>query len=198
MPTLVDQCFGMNLKIIRYLGYYPPQKNTFLYKLYSYAVYFFIVIPIPTLMITFLLTQEQLDLEMISNSAFPICELGSFIFRLPRFIIDCDQIHKSISLVELPVFLTFSKDQELIIKKCIFSYHRYIRVYLGFCILAWLCWAIVPFFAEKYILPVSIWVPVDISHGGLAYICFYVYLVIGKLFSLFVYTKYKQNKSINK
>lgn len=181
MLTLTEFCFGMNLKIIKFIGYYPPQKYRVLYKIYSYVVYFVIVIPIPTLMIVFLLTQKELDMETISNSAFPICELGSFIFRLPRFILDCDKIHKSISLVELPIFLTYSKNQELIIiKKCIFRYHRYIKVYLGFCIAAWICWTIAPLFANKYILPVNIWVPVDISQGGIPYICFYVYLVIGK------------------
>lgn len=183
MTRTSKKLFGINLKIVQFLGYYPPTKNKLLYKIYSWTMFWFFTFPVPIITLTFLLKKENVNLELISQNAFAICETTSFVLKLFHFIVNSEKIHYSVCLVNLPICDSLSQNSEAntaMLNECINECKRNVKLFVSFCIIATISWAIVPFYENGYKLPLDVWVPYDYSHGGPAYTWTFSYLVIGK------------------
>lgn len=183
MTNTIKQLFGINLNIIRFFGYYPPTKNKILYKIYSWIMYWAFTVPVPVITLTYLLKEENVNLELISQNAFAICETTSFVLKLLQFILKSDKIYHSLCLVNGPIFdmvLQKSDTNITFLNDCINECTRNVKLFVAFCIITTISWAIVPVYEEGYKLPLDVWVPYDYSHGGTTYIWTFSYLVIGR------------------
>jgi hypothetical protein len=178
--ALVKKMFGVNLKVMRLLGFYPSQEYRKSYKLYSYTVYCLFTTIIPVLASVHLITDPKVDLNKIADSAFIICQLGCFIIKMLPLINNADQIRSSIYIIEQPIFVAYSSKQEKIIEECIAICKRSSWFFLIFCIACVISWGITPFFDKEYKLPIDVWLPYDFKANLGLYLLSFVYIVAGE------------------
>jgi hypothetical protein len=179
MDGLVKKSFSVNLYLMRVFGFYPSQSYKGLYKIYSYLVYCVFTILIPVLAAMDLLLGEDVDLAQISDNAFLVCQTGCFIIKLLPFVNNPDQIKKSIFMIENCLFNMYTKNQEEIIDECVATCRRNCRLFLSFCLLTLINWAITPFFIPGYHLPIEIWLPFDYKTSSHLYSWSFVFVVAG-------------------
>ncbi|XP_063912010.1 odorant receptor Or1-like [Zophobas morio] len=164
MTQLVRKLFSLNLSVMRLFGFYPTKNYKNIYRVYAYTVYIFFVVPTPILTSLYLLFGENVDLALVAQNAFSIGETGCFVFKLLQFIRNSDKIRRCIYMVESPIFTNYVKTQEQIMDDCVHVSAS---------------WAVVPLFGKEYRLPLDIWLPYDVTRGGLPYILSYIFLVSG-------------------
>ncbi|RZC38331.1 7tm 6 domain containing protein [Asbolus verrucosus] len=179
MEGLVKKSFSANLRVMRLLGFYPPQKYRKLYKIYAYGVYCFFTILIPALASLKLLLETDISLAQISENAFLVCQTGCFVVKFLPFIKSEDQIRRSIFTLECPLFAIYTKKQETIINECIEICRRNCRVFLSVCTITFFFWAITPFFMGGFKLPMDIWLPFDNQSGLGLYLFSFAFVVAG-------------------
>lgn len=185
MTGLVKRSFRFHLIVMRTLGLYPPKRYRNLYKIHAYIMHIFFIIPMPTLAAVYLLVTENVTLEQISDSAFLICQIGCFIVKLLPFINNHEQVRRTIYHIEHPLFVMYSKKQEVMIIECIKICKRNCRIFLGCCLTTLTLWAIKPFLLKECKLPLQIWWPFDITKGPKVYFPAFVYCVLGLYWSNF-------------
>ncbi|KAJ3656604.1 hypothetical protein Zmor_015671 [Zophobas morio] len=179
MTQLVRKLFSLNLSVMRLFGFYPTKNYKNIYRVYAYTVYIFFVVPTPILTSLYLLFGENVDLALVAQNAFSIGETGCFVFKLLQFIRNSDKIRRCIYMVESPIFTNYVKTQEQIMDDCVHVCTRNSNFFQFFCILTAASWAAVPLFGKEYRLPLDIWLPYDVTRGGLPYILSYIFLVSG-------------------
>ncbi|XP_044258923.1 odorant receptor Or1-like [Tribolium madens] len=179
MKGTVKRFFKINLLIMQLLGFYPPNKYKNIYKIYAYAVYVFLTIPVPTLAGIHLLVTENVDLVQVCDSSFIIFQVGCFIFKLIPFIFIVDKVRESIYMMEWQILNNYTKQQEVIINNCVKICKRNTWLFLGFCVLSVITWASTPFFGSVHKFPITIWLPFDATADTKSYVLVFVFIVLG-------------------
>ncbi|XP_063912008.1 odorant receptor Or1-like [Zophobas morio] len=155
---LVKSIFGVNLLVMRVLGFYPPRK--FLSTLY-------------------LVTDPNLNLDKVADSAFIICQLGCFIIKMLPFLLNGKEIRESIYMMEHETFVKFTREQEHIIQDCRKMCRRTSYLFLSFCSACLTTWAITPLFEKEPKLPIDVWLPYDFGKNKKLYLISYLYTFAG-------------------
>jgi hypothetical protein len=179
---LVKKSFSVHLSTMRVLGFYPTRNHNKLYKIYAYLVYCLLTVPVPTLAVVYLLTEENVTLTKVSDNAFLICQVGCFIAKFVPFWKNADKIRESLYKLENPIFRNYTKRQENIINEStrICVRNCWLNVILVSAALA--SWATTPFFRSmgKFRLPVEVWLPYDVTRNSTAFYFTYCYVVASK------------------
>ncbi|KAJ3656607.1 hypothetical protein Zmor_015672 [Zophobas morio] len=176
---LVKSIFGINLTVMRLLGFYSPRKCKHLYKLYSFTVYCMFTSLVPILSSLYLIMAPHVDLDKVADNAFVICQLGCFTIKVLPFVFNGEEIRKSIYMMEHPIFLVFTKKQETIIENCRTTCRRTSLLFLVFCIMCVITWGSAPFFESDYKFPIDIWVPYDFTKNSKLYFMTFFYVLAG-------------------
>ncbi|KAJ3656610.1 hypothetical protein Zmor_015674 [Zophobas morio] len=180
MQSLAKSSFRANLTAMQILGFYPPKNYKKCYKIYSYCVYVIFTILIPLLAAMNLLVGQEIDLGQISDNAFLVCQTGCFIVKFLPFVKNDDLVKKSIYMLEAPIFnIATTNDQREIILECVSTCRRNCRLFLTFCLITLINWAIIPFFIPGKHLPIEIWLPFNYKTDQKLYILSFLYAVAG-------------------
>ncbi|KAJ3628473.1 hypothetical protein MTP99_015776 [Tenebrio molitor] len=177
MESPVKKFFTLNLFVMRLLGFYPSRRFKQPYRLYSFAVYIFFTIPVPTLAAIHLLADKDVDLTQVYDSS--LFQLGCFIFKLVPFVFNVDNVRESIYMLEWPIFNNYTTEQEKIIEKCVKTCKRNTWLFLGFCVVAFLTWAAKPFFQHGRGFPIEIWLPSNINVDTRNYVLIFLFIFFG-------------------
>ncbi|XP_063911979.1 odorant receptor 33b-like [Zophobas morio] len=164
---------------MRLLGFYPPQKFKKFYRFYAYAVYVSFTIPVPILAAVHLIVGENIDLVQVGESSFIMFQGGCFISKLIPFIFNSEDIRKSIYMLEWPVFNNYSQKQGEIIEKCVKICKRNTWLFLGFCMISFVAWSVMPFFGSVHKFPIKIWLPFEPTSDDKMYVLTYIFIISG-------------------
>jgi hypothetical protein len=184
MESPVKKFFTLNLFVMRLLGFYPSRRFKQPYRLYSFAVYIFFTIPVPTLAAIHLLADKDVDLTQVYDSS--LFQLGCFIFKLVPFVFNVDNVRESIYMLEWPIFNNYTTEQEKIIEKCVKTCKRNTWLFLGFCVVAFLTWAAKPFFQHGRGFPIEIWLPSNINVDTRNYVLIFLFIFFGMYYEVCV------------
>lgn len=179
MKKIVKSSFSVHLTIMRILGFYPTCSYKKVYKMYSYFVYCFLTIPVPTLATIYLLVEDHIDLLQLSNSGFLICQIGCFIAKFIPFWKHSKKIRDSIYMLENSLFTNHTTKQNYIIDECIRVCKRDFWLNMGLVLSALTSWAITPIVKGLFKLPVEIWIPYDFTKDSKTFYLTYFYVVTG-------------------
>ena len=166
---------------MRILGHYPTRKHQTLYKIYAYFVYCVFTIPVPTLASVYLLTEKNVDLAQLSDSAFLICQVGCFIAKFVPFWKNSDKIRQSIYMLEEPIFSQHSPKQETILSECVRICSRNCWLNLSLVAMAFASWSTAPFARNMgaYNLPIKVWLPYDFTVNEKIFYLTYLFVIAG-------------------
>ncbi|EEZ99312.1 odorant receptor 70 [Tribolium castaneum] len=185
MPSIIDISFKININVLCLAGLYLPDKFKSLYRVYTYLVYVFIVIPVPTLGCVYLLAQEKITFRQIADNLFLIAELGCFIPKYWPLVRHAERIKRCIHYFSAPIFKTDRKEHQEILDDCIKVCHQWSAFYFASVTAGFVSWSIRPISWENHILPTDIWLPFDPHTASSAKVAsVYFYLVLGKGFGL--------------
>ncbi|XP_063911991.1 uncharacterized protein LOC135128842 [Zophobas morio] len=181
MYNLVKKSFRVHLYVMRILGHYPTRKHQTLYKIYAYFVYCVFTIPVPTLASVYLLTEKNVDLAQLSDSAFLICQVGCFIAKFVPFWKNSDKIRQSIYMLEEPIFSQHSPKQETILSECVRICRRNCWLNLSLVAMAFASWSTAPFARNMgaYNLPIKVWLPYDFTVNEKIFYLTYLFVIAG-------------------
>jgi hypothetical protein len=179
MASVSKQSFGINLIVMRAFGLYSPQEATRLYKVMSYLMYIFLMLPVPVFGTLYLLVNDNFDMMRLNDNAFLIAEITCQFTKLFPFINNADRIRNCIHYFEASIFAVFKERQLKILEECINICVRNSRIYLCSVVSINIIWAAKPFLEEEYRLPVDLWLPYNSNSGALVYYPTFTLLVIG-------------------
>lgn len=180
MGKTVIKIFELNLKILRWLGFYPPQNYKLLYKLFANLVYCFCTVPVPTLAAVNLFVQEDLTLNQICDSAFMIFQMGCFIFKMLPFIHNAERIRKNLYMLE-DLHFKCEKSQKIYINNCQRNCKIITWLFLCFCLASFTTWTCTPFFRDGHDFPIDIWLPFNATKTKTRYFLVLAMIAVGKI-----------------
>jgi hypothetical protein len=192
MVSVVEKSFGTNLRILRMFGMYPPDKYKRVYKIYSYFIYCVMIAPIAILSCMYLLL-EDVDMDLIADNAFLACQMACKIVKFLPFLINSDEIRRSIYLLECPIFTMYKERQQNIITECIRICNRNCKLFLSFCFFSIMGLAVKPLVANGKPLPLEIWLPLDFKQNPTVYYSLYAYMILGNYSKIVIYYTRRQN-----
>ncbi|RZB39973.1 7tm 6 domain containing protein [Asbolus verrucosus] len=177
MEDMVWKSFSINLKVMRILRLYPPEKSRGFYKVQAYIVYFLCIVLLPVLIILYILSlDEDLDLLKLNYTAIFLVETISFITKLLPFIISSHQIKKCINYFGCPYFrrMRYKDNQKKIIAECTRICRRNSLVWVIGVGVGTICYNVQPLLWEGYKLPIDLWLPYDVTAGPEIYYLTYI------------------------
>jgi hypothetical protein len=178
-PSIIEQSFRINLKVMKAFHLYPPENYTPLYKIKAYFMQLVFVFPLPVLGILYLLLEEHLDWKRVNYNAGFLAQATCFTTKFLPFISNGHRIKKCIVFFESSSFNVVKARHEHILNECIQICRRNTRIFL-FCVGGGVAsWVAKPLFWEGRNLPVDVWLPFNPTSEVTVYCCIYIYLTTG-------------------
>ncbi|RZB38719.1 7tm 6 and/or Iso dh domain containing protein, partial [Asbolus verrucosus] len=163
---------------MRIVGLYPPEKNSRLFKVYAYILYFIALTPTSVLGFLDIYLKEDVDVVEMSYSALISIQMAFFTMKLSPFIRNGNKIKKCINYFESPNFDLFNKEHKKIIEESVDVCRRNSVVFLGGVIVSFCFWSVTPFWRANN-LPLDVWVPFDPFASVINYCIVYSVLAVG-------------------
>jgi hypothetical protein len=181
MENKIKKSFVLNITVLKIVGVYPSNKYTNLYKLFSYTLYNFVMLPT----IVFGFIQLFCNINIFFND---LAGIATFLLSPKLWLIvkNGHKIKKCIYYFDNEFVTTVNDGHDEIIDKCVKICRRNSLVFFISCIICTLAWFIKLFFRENIPeLPIEVWNPFEVNDRSMLYYGLYVNLVLG-IFHLFV------------
>ncbi|CAH1374449.1 unnamed protein product [Tenebrio molitor] len=164
------------------VGVYPPNKYTNLFRLFSYMLYTFAILPT----IVFGFIQLFCNINFLYNDLAGV----SVLFLSPKFwliVRNGHKIKKCIHYFDNEFVTTMNDGHDEIIDKCVKICRRNSLVFfvsLSICAAAWF----IKLFLREDIseLPLDVWNPFNVNDRSIAYYSLYVSLALGVFYLAFI------------
>jgi hypothetical protein len=181
MENNIKKSFALNITVLKIVGVYPSNKYTNLFKLFSYTLYNFVMLPT----IVFGFIQLFCNINIFFND---LAGIATFLLSPKLWLIvkNGHKIKKCICYFHNEFVTTVNDGHDEIIDKCVKICRRNSLVFFISCIICTLAWFIKLFFRENISeLPIEVWNPFEVNDRSMLYYGLYVNLVLG-IFHLFV------------
>jgi hypothetical protein len=163
MTNIIQESFGVNLSVLKALYLYTSEKATRSYKVRAFVIYFLFIFYVPILGMLYFVLEENIDMKRVGDNAFVLAEVCCYTTKLLPFITKAQRIKNCIHYFESPHFVTFGKNQKIIIDDCVSICKRNSWIFIISLTGGFLLWAIKPFFLKDYRLPIDVWLPVNLK-----------------------------------
>jgi hypothetical protein len=189
MENSIKKSFALNIIVLKMVGVYPPNKYTNLFRLFSYMLYTFAILPT----IVFGFIQLFCNINFLYNDLAGV----SVLFLSPKFwliVRNGHKIKKCIHYFDNEFVTTMNDGHDEIIDKCVKICRRNSLVFfvsLSICAAAWF----IKLFLREDIseLPLDVWNPFNVNDRSIAYYSLYVSLALGTYISFTFYVFAKTN-----
>ncbi|RZC42777.1 7tm 6 domain containing protein [Asbolus verrucosus] len=182
MKNAIKDSFGINLTVMRALCLYPKEKQTVLWKIQGYIMYFVCIVLVSFLIVINLIL-EHLDVSQINNNVIYAAEIVSWITKLLPFLRNGQQIKMCIHFFEDSCFTAFKEEeQKRIINECTRICRRNSLAFLGVVIIALTCCLTAPLFMKEPRFPFDLWLPFDAT-GPEIYYSVYIFFSLTILYA---------------
>jgi hypothetical protein len=188
MENNIKKSFALNIIVLKIAGVYRSTKYTHLFKLFSYMLYAFAMLP--TIVFGFI--------QLFCNINFLHNDLAGVVifFQSPKIWLIVKNGHKikrCIHYFDNELVTSVNDGHDEIIDKCDKICRRNSLVYFISCNICALSWFIQLFLREDISeLPLDVWNPFEVNDRSMFYYSLYVSLVLG-MFSFIFYVFAKTN-----
>ncbi|KAJ3643965.1 hypothetical protein Zmor_026645 [Zophobas morio] len=181
MSGIITQSFQFNLFVLKAFYLYPPEKQTYLYKIRTLILYVLCVVAVPTISIINLISSEDLNVERANYNAAFLVQATSFITKFLPFVIHGQKIKKCITYFES--FKTDKENHQMILNDCIRICRRNTFGFFVCVVGGGISWVSKPFFWKDRSFPIDVWLPFDATTNNFVYFCVYLFVATGPLVS---------------
>lgn len=181
MAVNMVNSFKYHIRIMKAIGLWVTKDYPLIYKIYSFLIYIFVVIPTPTLPIIYLMVGKgNGDLFKAAQNLFMAIQILSVIFKNYSILKNVEGVENTIKLLNSHMLNQHYEDQDHYLKEASRIANRNTMIFLIFCILSLSGWAILPLVTRSGELPIDMYLPFEVSENKLSHCIRYIYLVSGK------------------
>nr|XP_008195116.2 PREDICTED: odorant receptor Or1 [Tribolium castaneum] len=186
MPSLIEQSFKINFRILKITAFYPPTKNKRLNQMLAFVLYMLFVVSVPILEVLNLVLQEKITFKQIIDNAFMIAELGCLIPKYWPFVRNNDRLVKCIHYFDSPAFQPTKKKHREILQNCVKVCRAITIFFVAAVSSGYVSWSSRPISWKNHIFPTDLWLPYDPKVAPKLYnFLVYTYLVIAVGYSAY-------------
>lgn len=178
---LSRQFFGINIRLLSALGYYPPDTNLLWYKIKAYVLFSLCGLFIPICGSLYFLLHENVTEDEISEHAFVVAQMSCLILKFLSTISKSERLKKCVNYFDSLRFQPKNEAQKAKINEYAWATKRNTRVYLIAAIVSIGFWIVRPYFQRGRTLPIVLWLPFETSSLNLVvFLGFYLFIVLGR------------------
>jgi hypothetical protein len=187
MEDVVKRSFYINLKVLRILGLYVPDKSTYLYKLYGCVLLICSLVPDPLFGFIYLARSKESDIMMQAGfNLFLLVAMACFVPKLLPFIVNSGKMKRCIHYMETSIIINLNSEQKKIVDDCI-RISRRNSIFFFVCVtLDSTTWTSRSLFLQNGELPMEVWLPFDPTKNRVVFYFTYFLTALGIMESLFV------------
>ena len=189
MPSITQVNFALNLRWMKLIGLYPPEKQTLWHKFWSFVLYFIALVPFAVLgVFGFVL---NVGMQIMDYNSFIIVGMVIYIPKFLPFVTNGNEIKLCIHYFDLEIF-SLLEDADDVLVECTRVCRRNTKFFFSGAIFCWISLLIKPFiWGGSYRLPVEVWLPFSVENQPVLYVCVFAMLAVDKRFILIFFLVWK-------
>lgn len=181
MVVNLANTFFIHKVVMHILGFWISPAYSIIYKIYSFFLYIFFTIPIPTLPIIFVAVDDNVNMLDAAQSLFMAIQIFGLIFKIYSIKSNFAGVEKTFSILNSEVFNQQYAGQDHILQESSRIAKRNTIVFLLFCYASLFGWGLLPIFTGSGQLPIDVWLPFKVPDTKVNHVILYIWLFMGKL-----------------
>ncbi|KAJ3664418.1 hypothetical protein Zmor_008591 [Zophobas morio] len=182
MENPTKESFVIIRRIMQIIRWYPPEKKSTLYLAEGYTIHFLLLVLVTSLVAVEMYLEKGYD-DLVQ--VMYLCETICYSIKVLPFLNGNDRIKKCISFFDGEEFRPRDYIEEEILNQSVFLCQVMSKFYIVSIICAEIAYAFPALLADKFELPIPIWLPYSATSNSLIYGATYLYLVIAVVYSGF-------------
>ena len=178
MSEIITRSFRVNIIILKFVGFYDDNKHTILRKIWTYVLYCLSLFII-TLLAVKLFVGENDDFHQWSRPLISFATSASCYLKFIPFMINGPRIKNCINFFGDKQFAAKNEPEKKIEENCVNVCNRNFKIYFSLIVVLEFSWNLMPFFEEKQMFPLDIWLPCDLSSKPVLFYAIYWYCAAG-------------------
>ena len=178
MADIITRSFHMNIAELRFVGLYDHRQHGILYRIRAYILYSLSFL-VTTLLVVKLVVGENDNYDQWTRSLILLDSSVSCYLKFIAFMVNASRIKKCLHFFGEKQFAPKNKQEERIVEDCIQVCQRNFRIYFSLIVVLEFSWNLMPFFEEKQMFPLDIWLPCDLSSKPVLFYAIYWYCAAG-------------------
>ena len=180
MVNTTTQSFSTVITILQCVGLYHDPNQPKLVKIWSYVLYFS-SLSVAILVFINLLVDENMDSMQFIQMVIVLTDGTAGCMKILPFFLKGHKLKECIEFFGSEIFAPTNQEEKRITDECIRVCQRNVKIYASVLLLTELSWITLPLFESEQRLPLSVWLPYDVTSGTAIFYGTYFGVVTGAL-----------------